>query len=122
MLFLGLVCEYFATIIITFAYIMFDVRDIGRGKNDVLGHFKCSKFLWVSCSSIWDVWLNTPLQLYLLSHDPLSSLAYPMITNTPLVASNLPIYIVINVNLVCTCDTFLKNQQLTVYMYSPLQV
>ena len=34
---------------------------------------------------------NQGLVTVLLVHDPLSSLAYPMITHTPLVASNLPI-------------------------------
>ena len=38
------------------------------------------------------MWLNAQgLVTSLLAHNPLSSLAYPMITHTPLVASNLPI-------------------------------
>ena len=34
---------------------------------------------------------NSGLVTVLLAHDPLSSLAYPMITHNPVVASNLPI-------------------------------
>ena len=59
----------------------------------------------------------------LLAHDPLSSLDYPMITHTPLVAGNLPIKTLvarrwptknfINLQyLKCTCNQEINSQQL----------
>ena len=58
----------------------------------------CNSYLTLigGARDLLDAWSNAPQLLRscnyaLLAHDPLSSLAYPMITHTPLVASNFPI-------------------------------